>query len=88
MTDQIFYNSLKPGMKVRIRPDLKPRTLVSSKGYNPGITGDMTKLAGDVVILQAKWGDGCWRLEKSPWTWPDTAFIPASKGFNKLLSKI
>ena len=87
MTDQIFYDSLKPGMKVRIRSDLKPGILVSSAGYNPGINEGMTKLAGDVVILHAKSGYGCWQLEKVQWSWPDTAFVPASKGFNKLLSK-
>ena len=87
----VFYNSLKSGMKVRVRPDLFVHmNCPSTSGYDPCIVEEMADTKGQIVTLCSfnkfkRW----WQIseDSGQYLWPDTAFIPVQKEFNKLLER-
>lgn len=88
----VFYNSLKSGMKVRVRPDLFVHVnCPSTSGYNPYIVEEMADMQGQIVTLNAMCDEyrGWWWIDedKCTYKWPDTAFVPVQKEFNKLLKR-
>ena len=100
MNNQRFYDSLKSGMKVRLRKDLftNPICKTSSRGfeikYYAKIKADwevhcgLEKFLGQVVTLKTHDSASCrWSIvgDEMGWFLPDTAFIPLHSGFNKLL---
>ena len=87
----VFYNSLKSGMKVRVRPDLFVcMNCPSTSGYDPHIVEEMADMKGQIVTLCSfdKFKRS-WQIseDKCTYTWPDTAFVPVQKEFNKLLKR-
>lgn len=88
----VFYQSLRPGMKVRIRSDLCANMcLPSTAGFDPTIVEDMADMIGQTVTLHNIYSEGkrwWWIVEDGyQYKWPDTAFMPVQKEFNKLLER-
>lgn len=91
-----FYESLKPGMSVKIREDLKPGNLYSTKIENPSIVSEMADRAGQICTITHVYKRTAWynvRFSANDtyadleYKWPDTAFVPIKRPFNRLLEK-